>query len=190
MMAPSYARISEYLVDLDALARLSHSCDPSKCVGDKSCCATYDVPATEDECDRMTGMLPLAARYQPTLRDGDGFVETFDEDEEISLATDEDGRCVFAFRGKDKGERCSLHAAALDVGVDPYRSKPMPCALWPLALTDDDVPVLTVMAGVGGFPCNRGRPRRASLHPGVADILATCFGPTFRDAVVEAVAKG
>ena len=180
-MPSRYTRIKSHLVDLDALTRLAHSCDPSKCIHAKSCCATYDVPATDDECDRITGMLPHAAKYQPNLDD-----DVFDEGDETSLMTDEDGRCVFAFRGKDRGERCSLHAAALDVGVDPYKAKPMPCALWPLALTDDDIPVLTVMAGAGGFPCNRSRPARPSLHPGVADILATCFGENFRDAVIDA----
>lgn len=183
-------RIRGVRVDIEAIARLAHRCDPSRCTHAKTCCATYDVRVEPHEEKTITGILPLAAKYQPAIRDADGYAEVFDEDDDgTSLATHDDGRCVFAFRGSDRGVRCALHAAALEAGADPYRTKPMPCALWPLALSEGPDPILTVMAGSRSFPCNRSRGLKPSIHPGVAEILSTCFGGDFRADVEAAASK-
>jgi len=134
-MSNRFVTIRHVRVDVDALLSLSHTCNPSKCVHAKTCCSSYDVPVTGKEEETITGLLPDAAKYARHLRDVDEIDDIFDEDgRDTSLQTHESGMCLFAYRGRDKGVRCSLHSAALDLGLAPEKSKPGPCSLWPLAI--------------------------------------------------------
>ena len=75
---------------------------------------------------------------------------------------------------------CSLHSAALELGLPPAQVKPRACALWPLALVKGDPPLLTVQEGVLDFPCNRARSESSGgLDPGVAEIVEAVFGHAF-----------
>ena len=95
-------------------------------------------------------------------------------------------RCVFAYKGPQGGLWCSLHSAALAHGLAPETVKPLTCALWPLALSDDeDPPVLTLQPEATRFPCNVARVGEG-LDNGVAEIIERCFGVRFlRDIEVH-----
>jgi len=173
---------------VDALLALSHTCNPALCRGKRTCCSSYDVRVAPRRVTALVGLLPHAARYAPWLRNGDEFEDPFEEDSEgCALATHEDGTCMFAFRGNDGGTRCSLHAAALDLGLAPHRSKPKSCALWPLALSGSDPLLLTVQDDALSFPCNAARRGTKSLHEGVAEIIATLFGASFLERLNTAL---
>jgi len=181
-------RIGTILVDLSAIRSIAHHCDPAKCRGSRSCCARYEVAVTERELSAVIGMLPDAARFAPHLREDGGFVDVFEEadDGKTVLATDEDMRCVFAFRGQAGETLCSLHAAALAAALAPAAHKPRSCRLWPLALSDDRPRALTVMRDAYAFPCNRrrrGRPK--GLHPGIGEIILGAFGERFLQELEE-----
>ncbi len=158
--------------DLKALRGIAHICDPVLCAGQTSCCACYEVVVSDAEQSAAVGWLGDAMRFASRLRHSEVFEES--SDGETVLAADENGLCAFAYRSKG-AVWCSLHAAALKRGYDPVRVKPFSCYLWPLALSEDDIPVLAVQDGAFDFPCNRRR-RGKGLHAGIEDIIRRCFG--------------
>lgn len=175
-----WLRVEAYLVDASALLSLAHVCRPERCTRAKTCCSSYDVKVSKREAAAAIGLLPGAAKYVPSLKEGREFADPLeDHDGGQSLANREDGACVFSYRGGDGGVRCGLHSAALDLDLRPERSKPRSCVLWPLAIAEGRPPILTVMEDAPRFPCNRRRPPRITLHPGVAGLIAGAFGPRF-----------
>jgi len=175
-------KIDNILVDLAAVRSIAHHCDPARCKGSRSCCARYEVSVTESELSALIGMLPAAARFARHLRDGEDFIDVFEEadDGALVLATDEEMRCVFAFRDRAGRTLCSLHAAAIETGLDPAAHKPRSCWLWPLALSDRRPLALSVSPGAFAFPCNRRRRGRpAFLHAGIREIILGAFGERF-----------
>jgi len=148
----------------------------------------YEVPLEPGESARVLGLLPDAARFAKGLHEDGEYTDPLDEGElGACLATKESGRCMFAYVKKG-ATLCSLHSAALDLDLPPYRMKPRACSLWPLAITDDEPQVLGVQDGVLGFPCNARRTKGAKrLHPGVANTIREVFGESFLAELQEAI---
>lgn len=145
-----------------------------------------------------------------------------DEPGQFVIDSDDNQRCVFAYgvaevggEGGGEGERegegegegsgprgckggrvpmtyCSLHSAALEAGLEPYEYKPRSCALWPLAMSEDTPPVLTIQDADGEFACNQlGEPRLdGRLDEGIEDLLARNFGKAFLAKVLGALGEG
>ncbi|MBI2436107.1 MAG: DUF3109 family protein [Candidatus Hydrogenedentes bacterium] len=183
--------IADVRVDLDALLRLDHACDPKACSAAGCCCGSYEVTVSPKELRRITGMIPESSRFARNLRTANGALENpFERIEKglYALDTDERGRCVFAYRDKEGFIRCSIHSAALRLGLEPYRTKPFACTLWPLAISEDNPPVLTVQEDAYRFPCNRRRSRPARTRaPEVALIIEQLFGNTFLEELHHAL---
>ena len=179
--------IDNIRVHVDLLARIEHTCDPRLCGRKGNCCSCYQIPITESELSRAIGLSTHAAKYQPNLQDED--VELFDEadDDSLILGSTDAGRCVFAFP-RGAGVYCSLHAACLDLDLPPYQTKPAPCTLWPLCLSESNSLELAVMGVAKKFPCNRllSKPRK-TLHAGIAEILDELYGPEFTTQVNTAL---
>lgn len=179
---PGYIFIENMRIDVEALRALAHRCDPMKCIGRaRGCCETYEVVVGRREQGTIVGTLDEASRFAIGLKEDGDFLEPFEETEGgTCLNTDEDGRCVFAYDDSLGATMCSLHSAALDLGLPPAEVKPRACALWPLALVEGDPPLLTVQEGVLDFPCNRARSESSGgLDPGVAEIVEAVFGHAF-----------
>ncbi len=184
-----YLILDHMHIDLDALQALAHRCDPIKCIGrERGCCETYEVVVGRREQGTIIGAIKEASRFAPDLKEGENYLEPFEEtDGGTCLNTDEEGRCVFAYRDALGATMCSLHSAALELGLPPAEVKPRSCALWPLALVEGKPPLLTVQEGVLDFPCNRRRRIGAtSLNAGIAEIIAAVFG---REVLVAIEAK-
>jgi len=164
-------------VDLDSLRSIAHRCDPSLCRGLRGCCSRYEVTLGPTELSTIIGMLPEAARYVPALADADLYEEL--DEGEFAIETDEEGRCVFAYRNHTGDTLCALHSAALRHGLDPVSVKPRSCFLWPLALTESKPPVLSIQDDAFTFPCNRRRLAKRGLDPGILAILEGLFGESF-----------
>jgi hypothetical protein len=176
-------------IDIKALKRLAHRCDPYICKDRDSCCASYDIEVTRREASRVVGFLPEAARYAPRLRNGRSYldpIEDMDDGPDV-LATNEDGRCVLAYDNADGATLCSLHSAALDRGIPYAQVKPAPCCLWPLALSEDRPPMLTVQDDAYDFPCNSRRKAAAGLDTGVQEILREVFGENLLHKTLDMV---
>ena len=179
---PGYIFIENMRIDVEALRALAHRCDPMKCIGRvRGCCETYEVVVGRREQGTIVGTLDEASRFAIGLKEDGNFLEPFEETEGgTCLNTDEDGRCVFAYDDSLGATMCSLHSAALELGLPPAQVKPRACALWPLALVEGDPPLLTVQEGVLDFPCNRARGESSGgLDPGVAEIVEAVFGHAF-----------
>ena len=188
-----FALVDGIRVDVAALLRLAHACEPSRCERASSCCSSYEVLVDRKEQRQITGYLDEASHYAAGLAEDGGFIEPFEATEGAKcLTTHEDGLCVFAFGNRQARVLCSLHAVALERGLKPHTVKPLACAIWPLYFVESDPPLLTVQEGAMGFPCNTPRARSSGarrLHPGVADILRSVWGETFLERVAEALSQ-
>ena len=174
-------------VDFDALFSIRHGCRPELCGAEGSCCARYEICVEPEEVERVVGFMPGAARYAPGLLSGGRYMNVFDETEDglVALDRDEDGLCVFAYRSPAGPVLCALHTSALELGIPAHNAKPRCCVLWPLALGDGKVPLLSVDEDAFAFPCNTldpspGRP----LDPAIGLIVRDLFGPAFLEKLL------
>jgi hypothetical protein len=176
-----YPVIQGIKVDLVSLLSIRHDCQPVHCKERKSCCQTYEVLVDEDQLNPIVGAMSGAQTFAPHLVEDGAFIGPFEEtDGGTCLQADEDGLCVFAFKGESDEILCSLHAAALDWGIEPIQVKPRSCVLWPLALVDSTPALLTVQGDAMEFLCNSPMENNGRHLDGeVASIIATVFGNEF-----------
>ncbi len=178
-------------VDIEAIGRLRHACRPELCVAGPSCCQSYEIAFPARQARRVIDYLDHASRYARHLTGPEGLTDPLSETDDglACMDTDEDGLCLLAFADDTGRRRCALHAAAVELGHDPAAVKPQPCWLWPLALSEDDPPILTVCAGAEQFPCNRllKRPAR-SLDAGLAEIVDGLWSPELARNIDDALA--
>ncbi len=187
-----YPLVQGVHVDIHALRVLAHDCVPSNCSVRRNCCKTYEVLVDPDEISAMVGAMPDAARYARGLYEDGVPIDPVEDAEQgqTCLATDEDGLCVFAYRNRDGDTLCSLHSAALDLGLPPIKVKPKACVLWPLFLHETDPPLLSVQSDATMFACNRLRTKAGKrLDKGVADIVRAVFGEGFLTELESLIAQ-
>lgn len=183
--------IDGILVDLPALLKLKHYCDPRLCRNKRYCCASYEITVDRQDMKRAVGLMPEAANFAPAVGEGGEFENPFEKIEGGRWAIDCDEEleaCAFSFRDKQGCGWCSLHAAALKLGLDPYQQKPEVCTMWPLALSEGDPPVLSIQDDVYRFPCawRRRGPQRA-LYPDIAANVKAIFGEAFLEKLNAAI---
>ena len=185
-----YPTIKGIKVDLPSLAALSHHCRPGFCGEAGPCCRRYEIHVEADEISRIVGWMPLAAGFSNHLEADGELGNVFEEDGQGAYMIDINYRddCVFSYSGRHRELLCSLHAAALSAEVSPLRVKPRCCSLWPLALSQDRVPVLAVQHDAYDYPCNRKKNLHNSvLHHRVAGIIQGLFGVDFLGEVEQAL---
>jgi hypothetical protein len=182
----SHPLVQGHSVDVDALIGLAHHCQPFLCRDSGSCCVAYDVWLGDEERRRILEVAPAAATYLPGGSVPEAAVRQWGPDAH-ALAKDEAGRCALAYRDGEGRVLCSLHSAALDLGLAPEEVKPESCVLWPLSVTSSRPPVLSVQEGALRYPCNRRR-RACGLDEGVAGILQQVLGEEFLAEVERLVA--
>ena len=176
-------------VDLESLIGISHQFDPDRCGKTGCCCSHYEVSLGKNEMQRLVDWQPLAAKYQPELLNSENeFPFEEDDNKQWVIEADENGTCPFAYCNKAGETLCSIHSAALDQGQNPYHIKPKSCTLWPLALSEDSPPILSVPEGILDFPCNKKKTSK-NLSRGIDELLENVFGKAFRDAVKSALEK-
>ncbi len=182
--------ISGITVDLAALTALAHECRPELCRDAVSCCACYEIGLDRRELNRIIGLLPQAARFAPHLKDGNEFVNIFEEESPNYFTIDAtpEGSCWFSYRDSLKSPLCSLHSAALELNLEPAAVKPLGCLLWPLSLTEKPRPVLSVHEDALAFPCNRRRDHgETGLDLGVTNIIKSVWGTGFTDKLLTVI---
>jgi hypothetical protein len=176
-----YPVIQGIKVDLVNLLSIKHDCQPVHCKQRKSCCQTYEVLVDKDQWNNITGAMSGARKFAPHLKEDGEYIEPFDDtDGGTCLQADEDGLCVFAFKGPSDEILCSLHAAALKWEIEPIQVKPRSCVLWPLALVESTPSFLTVQGDAMEFLCNTpADTNETRLDTEVASIISTVFGREF-----------
>ena len=168
-------------VDRAALQTLRHKCHPGACRNGSSCCSRYIPHVTQSELKRIVGCFPIIAHYTDGIKNGHGFKNVFEECDDATYCIDanEDESCVFTYT-KAAGETlCVLHSVALDLRISPVDLKPKACSLWPLTLSEEPEPELSVDRNWREFPCNTLSDNDRRLDSGVINILASCFGVSF-----------
>ncbi len=164
-------------VDLGSLLLIENTC--KGCAkGEKCCCSSFQVCVTAAEVKRIIRVLPEAAKLCPHLLTEGGYDNVFDEEEEpglYSIDTTEDGLCLFAYWNKGR-VHCSLHTAAVTLGLPLEEVKPKVCILWPMHFSDGDE-VLAMHNDAFLFSCNvRKAPGSRSLSPGFIEALEMIYG--------------
>lgn len=197
-LCDSPAKIS---VDLRALRSIQHGCDDlvggeggECCRTGSGCCDSYDVEIGRGEMRRIIALMPEASELCPWLKvsgEPDTFHNVFEPVPGGGLLVErsEEGRCAFAFE-RDGRLQCSLHTVAEVMSIPVERAKPLVCTLWPLALVDEGVPILTVQHDAFEYGCNTGTTEERSLHRSIGSIVEMVFGLSVRTVVEEAVRQG
>ena len=174
--------VNGVMVDADAILRTAHRCRPEKCKTAKCCCSAYEIEITDRELQIIVGCLPIVARYVEALKSSDGFENVFEDEENglYSLDKNERGFCIFTYFDQGGCPWCSLHSAALDMGLRPAEVKPRCCSLWPLSYVDSNPPLLSLHEDALSFACNRRLPpENTDLDQGLADLMLPVFGLGF-----------
>jgi hypothetical protein len=184
--------IDGIIVDLDAVRAIAHGCEPTWCDRSNSCCARYEICLDPEEVSSVIGMLPQAVNFAPhamgASMEPDNILEET-EDGLFAIDSDDDGLCVLAFEGHGKAILCSIHAAALAMGLPPAQVKPRSCTLWPLTISDDPK-IVSVQEDAFEYPCNRMRtPEEKGLDSGIRDILSSLFGEPFAEKIDRELAR-
>jgi hypothetical protein len=177
-----YPAINGIQVDLDAVSQLAHDCQPALCSAASSCCSAYEITISESEMPALVGSMAVASKYATHLSPSDNILEEVDN-RRLALETNEDGLCLFAYRNSNT-MLCSLHSAALEMGLPPHKVKPTSCSLWPLALCEGKPPLLTVQDDAYDFPCNK-KNKGNGLHSGVVEIIQSILGESFLTQLTE-----
>lgn len=177
-------------VDVESLLSLSNTCAGCS-KGEKCCCSSYEVCVTTAEMKRILRVLPEAAKYCPHLLNAGGYDNVFEEEEPglLSIDTTEDGLCLFAYWYHGR-TRCSLHTAAVTLGLPLERVKPKVCLLWPLHFSEGSE-ALAMIDDAFLFACNgRRAPGSRSLSPGIAEAIELVYGEGCGTQVQQAAQNG
>lgn len=183
-----YVPVGGILVDAAALRSIRHCCLPEICRGAPNCCSRFTIHIDAAELETIVGFLPLVETYKPSIGDGESYDNVFEEDEDggFVIDADEDERCVFAYAARQGETLCSLHSAAVDLGMEPLDVKPKCCSLWPLALSSGPRPVLSINQLALAFPCNRKK-AGDDIDGGIQETIRIFFGSSFLENLMSAL---
>lgn len=177
-------------VDVESLLSIENRC--SGCAkGERCCCSSYEVCVTSSELKRIIKVLPEAARYCPHLLTAGGYDNVFEQEERglFSIDTTEDGLCLFAYWSHHR-IHCSLHTAAMTLGLPLAQVKPKVCLLWPLHFSEGDE-VLAIISDALLFTCNaRQTPGSGNLSPGFVEAIELVYGEGCGTQVLHAAENG
>jgi hypothetical protein len=173
--------VSNIRIDVAALMSIRHRCLPGVCKGKPNCCSCFQIHVDEKEMEAIVGFLPLVEKYTPSIGGAPGYDNVFEEDEDGSflIDADEDEQCVFAYMNEAEETLCSLHSAAIELGLPPVDVKPKCCSLWPLALTGGPHPVLSINKLFESFPCNHKKTTPTGMDSGIQEAIRIYFGASF-----------
>ena len=168
-------------VDVPALLSIRHHCRPGVCKGKPNCCSCFQIHVDEKEMETIVGFLPLVEKYTPSISDEPGYDNVFEEAEDgiFLIDADADEQCVFAYMNEAEETLCSLHSAAIELGLPPVDIKPRCCSLWPLALTGGPQPILSINKLYESFPCNHKKAIPTCIDTGIQETIRIYFGASF-----------
>jgi len=173
--------VSNIRIDVAALRSIRHRCLPGVCKGKPNCCSCFQIHVDEKEMETIVGFLPLVEKYTPSISGEPGYDNVFEEAEDGIFLIDADGdeQCVFAYMNEAEEILCSLHSAAIELGLRPVDVKPKCCSLWPLVLTGQPHPVLSINRLFESFPCNHKKAIPTGIDTGIQETIRIYFGASF-----------
>ena len=167
------------IIDLDSLKTLHHKCDgcTHRSIG-VSCCNRFEVCVTKSEMCKIVGIIPYIVKYCRHLLVNDEFDNVFDEAEDglYTIDTHINGLCVFAYRNNGR-ILCGIHSVADILGLNWYNLKPLSCVLWPLSISKDSSPMISIDESARCFHCNNVVLNKSTcLDSSVIQILKNIVG--------------
>ena len=189
-MSKLFPIIKNVKVDLKSLISIEHKCDPGVCKGKISCCAEYEVCIEEKEVDKIIAHTPGSVEFAPQLIDNGSYRNIFDETDNnlITIDTDEDNLCLFAWSNRGGEILCSLHSHAIKNNLSFYDTKPESCCLWPLAIYIGSPEILTIQDDAFHFDCNKKRkPEKAELDTEISSIINNVYGEKMLAGINHAI---
>ena len=191
-MSKLFPIIENVKVDLKSLISIRHKCDPGLCRGKTSCCAEYEVCMEKKEVDKIISYTPGAAEFSPQLIVDGSYRNIFEDTDDslVSIDTDDDNQCLFAWRNNKGDILCSLHSHAIKNNLSFYDTKPESCTLWPLAIYDGSPEILTVQDDAFDFDCNeKQNPKKAELDTEISSIIKNVYGEKMLAGINRAISK-
>jgi hypothetical protein len=138
--------------------------------------------------NRIIGYMGAASKYARRLGREGCLENIFEEDSDgfFIVDTDSDGLCAFAYRNRRLGILCSLHSVALDLNLPHHITKPLPCVLLPLALSEEPPLHLSIAEDAFDFPCNTcSKNPGKTLDPNIAQTIRDIFGIKVLTAIIK-----
>ncbi|MBU3948150.1 MAG: hypothetical protein KJ826_08015 [Proteobacteria bacterium] len=154
----------------------------SNCTILQCCCSNYEVFINSMELSNIIGLLPYVSKYSSFLKSDKNFANIFGDEGRNTYSIDKNNKGFCAFGYRDKGEKilCSLHKAAVDMKIPLKSAKPLACILWPLAIVESDIVILSIQDDALLFPCNQERiSKPIELDDSIAQIVKNAFGSSF-----------
>lgn len=174
-------------VDLKSLRGFRHMC--VSCKRTDSCCRSYEVEVTWKEITRIDSLMPQITRYLPELIEKNGYQDVFRdaEDDVLVIETDINDTCPLLIK---RSGRCSVHRVALDLGLDPYQTKPFLCAAWPLSILSlaKGKSWLTADESAQEFHCT-SRTGAKKIYPEIIQHIRDLFGDDAAQRLGQAARK-
>ena len=190
-MIPEVIQHKGYTVYLRDLCEMLHTCDPALCSETGCCCGCYSIGITPAELERVIGLAPQAEKYATGIAEDDEIFEEGDCETDLELAVNDEGLCNLAYVDSLGRTLCAVHSAAVDLGLDPYKTKPAPCTLWPVMMPESEEKIIAIMEDAYEFPCNKKRDLTGvtRLCDEVAEILNKKISPAFTSELNEIIRK-
>lgn len=191
-MSKLFPIINNIKVDLKSLISIKHECIPEICKEKYSCCASYGICIEKKEVDKIIPHMPEAAKFAPRLKKNGEYINVFDntEDNLLTIDTDNNNLCMFAWRNRKGETLCSLHSQAIKNDLSFYDIKPEACCLWPLAICSSRPTILSVQDDAFDFECNKKRTsRKRDLDKGIASIIKNIYGVKMLEGINHALSK-
>jgi len=152
----------------------------------------YEVCIEKNEVDKVFAHTPGAAEFAPQLKDNGFYRNIFEETDDnlITIDTDEDNQCLYAWRNSDKEVLCSLHSHAIKSNLSFYDTKPESCCLWPLAIYDGSPKILTVQDDAFDFDCNKkDGSGKVELDTEISSIIKNMYGEKMIAGINHAISR-
>lgn len=181
------------LIDLVSLRQLRHKCNLcARRSAGSCCCGRFEVCITRSELRKIVGIIPYIANYCRHLQTNGESLNVFDETEDglYSIDIQSNGLCAFAYRHKGK-ILCGIHSAAESLGINWHEAKPLSCLLWPLAISDGPLNVISIDESAMCFHCNsRKSTGSEGIDLSVLQILRRVVGNYGASQIEKAAING
>ncbi|MBI9070372.1 MAG: DUF3109 family protein [Melioribacteraceae bacterium] len=174
--------IDGIIVDLEKITSTKYKCDPNTCKDTGSCCSYYEITFKGNESENFIGLLGDASKFSKHIKPSKNFDNIFDENEDDTITIDHDknGTCKLAYKNENGCVLCSLHSVSLKHNLKPFKHKPSNCSLFPLALSEDKTPVLSIQEDALRFPCtNLKKKKDGKISKEIKEIIIDLYGKGF-----------
>lgn len=155
MSRREHIKFGNFFVDIKELSLYTFRCDSFECIKKNTCCCQiYDVDISKHEMDQIICYFDVISSYCQNLKTDDYYKNVFERDgNRFMIDHNSKGYCVFSYFDEKRHLRCSIHSAALKVGINPRLLKPLNCTIWPLSVRKEKSYKVIELSSNKKWPC-------------------------------------